>query len=134
MPAKKAAAKKKAPASKKKLAKKASRGPLRASKAKAQARSQGVHSQNREVSQAHERQEGPDQAGRSQGSTQTIREEDDRYRTEEAGPRPAGARSRGVETRSARPSPRNGVVAAAASSAARSRASRPISRSAVRIT
>ena len=100
MPAKKAAAKKKAPASKKKLAKKAPAARSSHAKAKAQARSQGVHS-HREVSQAHEREEGPDQAGRSQGSTQTIREEDDRYRTEEAGPRPAGARSRGVETRSA---------------------------------
>ncbi len=48
----------------------------------------------------------PTQAGRSQGSTQTIREEDDRYRTEEAGPRPAGARSRGVETRSATVAPK----------------------------
>ena len=100
MSAKKAAAKKKAPAGKKKLAKKAPRGRARSSKAKLKP-AHKPSTQSREVSQAHERQEGLDQAGRSQGSTQTIREEDDRYRTEEAGPRPAGARSRGVETRSA---------------------------------
>ena len=63
----------------------------------AQARSQAVH-QNREVSQAHQHQEGFDQAGYTQDSAKTIREEDDRYRTEEAGWKPGAAHPRGVET------------------------------------
>src|SRR5690606_29085364 len=56
--------------------------PLR-EQGQAQVRPQAVD-QEREVSEAHEHQEGLEQADRSQGSTQTIREEDHRNRTEEA--------------------------------------------------
>src|SRR6187549_1467502 len=57
-----------------------------------------------EVSKENERQEGLDQAGCTEGPTQTIREEDDRNpTTQKAGLWPAAADSFGVETdRSAR--------------------------------
>ncbi|HEY9181924.1 MAG TPA: hypothetical protein VIQ99_01915, partial [Gammaproteobacteria bacterium] len=50
----------------------------------------------RDVSQAYERQKALDQAGAHQVSIKTIREEDDRYRTQEAGRRPGAAASTGA--------------------------------------